>query len=101
MGAVHGVNPFIFATLYFITVPAFWFSIGWIVRNLKHGKSLWWPVLLTALSQGACYIYMFTVGENLPVWVYGLAFFLISVAGIQTWRKVNLKLKTADENVRL
>lgn len=69
-GAQYGVDPFVFALLYFGTIPISLWSFAYLVKNFRAGKSIFFPVLGMSLSFIGTYIYLFWVGRNIPWWVW-------------------------------
>jgi pyruvate/2-oxoglutarate dehydrogenase complex dihydrolipoamide dehydrogenase (E3) component len=74
----YGVNPLVFAVIYVGTIPLYTASIGWVVRRLLRGRSYLLPGALAGLFYLSSYLYVFAVGRNLPLWVYGLMLVMIS-----------------------
>lgn len=87
----YGVNPFIFAALYFGTVPIFWASLYYLVKNYRNKKPLLLPLTGLLTTQLACYIYLFSVGRDMPLWVYGLVAVLIVAGLVRTWKTTQRK----------
>jgi hypothetical protein len=55
-------------------------------------------VLATALCVLSAYIYLFTAGENVPLWVYALAVGLIGYSTYSTVQTVRKKaVETPDD----
>jgi len=95
LGAQYGVNPVIFGSISVGAIPLFWASVAWLVQNLRQGRSPFLPVVATSLCVLSAYIYLFTAGENLPLWVYALAVGLLGYSAYSTIRTV--REKTASE----
>jgi len=93
----YGVNPLIFAFLYFSTVPLFWISVVYLGKHIKQKKPLVMPLAGIAVSQLLCYIYLFSAGHDLPIWAYAIATFLIIYTLYMTWLGINKKLKMEME----
>jgi hypothetical protein len=93
---VYGVNLFVFALLYFTTIPLFWASLGKLVRNIRRRQPLLWPTVGVAISQIACYLYLFIDGEGLPRWIYFAAFALIFIGAYKSWLYITTKLKLRE-----
>lgn len=89
----YGVNPLIFGFLYFVTVPTFWVSLIYLGRNLRQQRPLLIPVTGIVASQLLCYIYLFSVGKNLPLWVYVLVTGLILYGAWKTWKSVRNRME--------
>jgi hypothetical protein len=60
------VNPLIFGAIYVGAIPFFFFSLVWLVRNIRKKKSIVIPVLLTGFFFISAYLYLIIVGENIP-----------------------------------
>ena len=97
LGAQYGVNPIIFGSIYVGAIPFFTLSLGWLVRNMRQKK----PVALPALSAGfffiSAYLYLLIVGQNIPVWVYGVVALLIAFGIYTTVNKVRSQVRTSEE----
>jgi CHASE2 domain-containing sensor protein len=83
LGREYGVNPVIFGSLYVGSIPFFTLSLGWVIKNLRQGKPIAIPLLLTGIFFISAYLYLVIVGENIPVWVY-LVIIGMTVFGIVT-----------------
>jgi len=70
LGTEYGVNPVIFGSLYVGSIPFFTLSLGWVIKNIRQGKPIAIPLLLTGIFFISAYLYLVIVGENIPVWVY-------------------------------
>ena len=46
-GEKYGVNPVIFGIIYFGAIPFFSFSVAWLVRNARSGRSVIIPIIST------------------------------------------------------
>lgn len=86
-GEQYGVNPLIFALLYFGTIPLSLLSFSFLIRNFQRKKSLFFPILGMSLSFIGTYIYLFIVGKNIPIWVWCL------IVGIMIYGSYILILK--------
>lgn len=87
-GEAYGVDPIIFALLYFGTIPLSLLSFSLMVRNYRKGRSIFWPVMLAFLCFIGTYVYLFIVGRNIPIWVYGLVLLMMSYSGWQIYQKI-------------
>jgi hypothetical protein len=96
LGAQYGVNPIIFGSISVGAIPFFWASVAWLVRNLRHGRPIFLPVMATSLCVLSAYIYLFIAGENLPVWVYALVIGLIGYSAYSTVTTVRQKATAGD-----
>lgn len=88
LGRAYGVDPVIFGSIYVATIPFFWGSVAWIVRNARCGRSVTVPAVSTCFFMVAAYVYPFWVGENLPLWTYLAVGGCVAYCGITTLRKV-------------
>jgi hypothetical protein len=66
LGEKYNVNPAIFSAIYLGTIPFFFASLGWLVRNIKKNKPVVIPVLCTGLFFISAYLYLIIVGKNIP-----------------------------------
>jgi len=94
LGRAYGVDPVIFGSIYVTTVPFFWASVAWLVRNARAGSPITLPVCSTSFFTIAAYAYPFAVGENLPVWIYLVAVGCIVCCGLSTVRTVRKAART-------
>lgn len=95
LGEPYGVNPVIFGSIYVGAVPFFWVAIAWLARNIKQKRSIVGPVLMAGGCAVSAYVYLIFVGQNVPVWVYGLIAAIIGYALYATWQKVQEKRQEA------
>jgi len=96
LGEQYGVNPIIFGSISVGAIPFFWLSVAWLVRNVRRGRSPFFPVLATSLCVLSAYIYLFIAGENLPIWVYALVIGLIGYSAYSTVQTVRKKTSSAS-----
>ena len=96
LGTSYGVNPFIFATIYVGAIPFFTVSIGWLVRNLRSGRSATLPILSAGFFFISAYLYLLIAGRNIPLWVYGLIVALLAFGAWSTVKKV--RKQTAEDH---
>lgn len=103
LGEPYGVNPFIFGGIYVGAVPFFWLAIAWLVYNIRRKKSVVGPILMAGGCAVSAYVYLIIVGENVPLWVYGLLVAIIGYALFATWQKVHAKMNevTKEHNKEL
>ena len=93
LGEPYGVDPIIFGSIYVGAIPIFWLAIIWLVRNIKQKRSVTGPVILACSCAISAYVYLIFVGENVPMWVYGLIVAIIFYAIYSTLNKVKQKKK--------
>jgi len=88
--ATHGVNPEIFAIIYFAGVIPFWLSIYKIIAGIKKGSTA--QVRTFGLILGviilAPFTYVAVFGRNLPFWFWIVAFMVISYSTLSVIRRV-------------
>lgn len=77
--SAYGVDPFIFAFLYFGLAPLVWVSAGLTVRNLKSQKPVGLLLVIFIVTFLSPYVYIVYAGKNLSIWVYLI---IIGLAGI-------------------
>ena len=70
LGGQYGVNPIIFGSLYVGSIPFFTLSLGWVIKNIRKGRPITLPVILTGIFFISAYLYLVVVGKNIPFWVY-------------------------------
>lgn len=97
LGANYGVNPLIFGAIYVGAIPFFSFSIGWLIRNYRKGKSVILPALSAMFFFISAYIYLIFAGKNVPVWVYAVVVLLVVFGAWSTVRKVTTQLRGTEE----
>jgi len=88
--ANHGVNPIIFAVIYFAGVIPFWLAIYKIIAGLRN-KNLF-QVRTFGIILGiviiAPFIYVALFGRNLPFWFWGIAALLIGYSAFSALRRI-------------
>lgn len=96
LGANYGVNPLIFGGIYVGAIPFFSFSIAWLIRNFRRGKSIVFPALTATFFFISAYIYLIFAGKNVPVWVYGVVVLLIIFGAYSTLKKVRRQINETE-----
>lgn len=91
----YGVDPLVFGSISIGAIPLFWLSVAWLVRNVRQGRALFFPVMATALCVLSAYIYLFIAGENLPPWVYALVIGLVGYSAYSTVHTVRKKSRAS------
>ena len=91
LGEPYGVDPVIFGSIYVGAIPFFWVAIAWLVYNIRHNKPVTGPVIMACGCAISAYVYLIIVGENVPLWVYGLIAAIIVYAIYSTLKKVKKK----------
>lgn len=94
LGATYGVDPIIFGSIYVGAIPFFSASVAWLIRNLRLGHSTVMPTLSASFFLVSAYLYLFAVGENLPLWVYLFVAGMVGYGMVATVQKV----RTATPN---
>lgn len=97
LGENYGVNPLIFGAIYVGAIPFFSFSIGWLIRNFRKGKSVVLPAVSAMFFFISAYIYLIFAGKNVPIWVYGVVVVLVVFGAWSTIRKVRTQLRSMEE----
>ncbi len=97
LGENYGVNPLIFGAIYVGAIPFFSFSIGWLIRNYRKGRSIVVPSLSAMFFFISAYIYLIFAGKNVPVWVYGFVILLIILGAWSTIRKIKTRIQDVEE----
>lgn len=95
LGAVYGVNPWIFGAIYVGAIPFFLLSIGWLVKNARAGKSTVLPTMLAGFFFVSAYIYLAITGRNIPVWVWIFLAALVVYGAWSTIRDTRRKIAAA------
>ena len=93
LGDDYGVNPLIFGAIYVGAIPFFSFSIGWLIRNYRLGKSVVFPAIAALFFFISAYIYLIFAGKNVPFWVYGIVILLVVFGAYSTVKKVKGQVK--------
>ena len=89
-GQEYGVDPLIFAILYFGTIPFSLLAFSALVRRYRRGRSIYLPLLVMFLCYIGTYVYLFWVGRQIPAWVYGLVVAVMLYSGFLLVRKVRV-----------
>ena len=92
LGENYGVKPLIFGAIYVGAIPFFSFSVGWLIRNYRKGKSVALPALSAMFFFISAYIYLIFAGKNVPFWVYGIVILLVVFGVWSTIKKVRKQL---------
>jgi hypothetical protein len=86
----YGVNPVIFAIIYFAGVIPFWLSIYKIIaglKNKKFGQVRTFSIVLGIIII-APFTYVAIFGHNLPLWFWIVAAIVISYSIYSIIRKI-------------
>jgi hypothetical protein len=99
----YGVNPVIFAIIYFGCTVPFWFSIYKIIAGLKkkdHRQVRAFGIML-ALAIIAPFVYVAMFGHSIPVWFWMIAAALILYSAFTVLRRFGLGSGTGrSKNLR-
>ena len=95
LGENYRVNPIIFGAIYVGAIPFFWLAIGWLVRNIRHKKSIVLPVMAMCSCAISSYIYLIIVGQNVPGWVYVFIAAMVLYGVYASLAKAREKMKEA------
>ncbi len=91
LGEKYHVNPLVFGGIYVGAIPFFLLSLGWVIRRLREHKSVVLPILLTGFFFISAYLYLIIVGQNIPIWVYGVIAALVGYGAYAAYQKVQKK----------
>ena len=92
LGEKYRVNPIIFFAIHVFATPLFLFSVAWLIKNLKKGVSILFPIAFVLLFFNAANIYLVFVGQNIPFWIYGIIGFITLFSGYITYKKIKKKI---------
>ncbi|MEO0215962.1 MAG: hypothetical protein ABIL70_07230 [candidate division WOR-3 bacterium] len=86
----YGVNPVIFAIIYFAGAPFFWWAIYKIVTGLKKKDMVQVRTfgVVLALTTIAPFVYVAIFGHNVPVWFWFFALAVVSYTAFSVFRRV-------------
>ena len=89
----HGVNPIVFAVIYFASVIPFWLSIYKIIAGLKNKNFTQVRTfgIILGLIIIAPFSYVALFGRNLPLWFWVIA---VIVIGYSTYSVIK-RIKSA------
>lgn len=88
LGAVYGVNPIVFGSIYIGAIPFFTLSLAWLIKSIKNKKPIAVPVILTGFFFISAYLYLIIAGKNIPVWVYVFIALLVLFGVYSTLNKI-------------
>jgi hypothetical protein len=94
LGKDYGVDPLVFGIIYIGTVPPFWASLAWMVRNARLKKPITLPAAVTGFFFIASYLYVAVAGRNLPWWIYGIIVFLAVAGGVTTVWEIRKRIQS-------
>lgn len=93
MGVEHNVNPFLFAVLYFGTIPPYMGSMVWAVKNHKKQKDITLPIISTLFFFVLPGLYIIIFGRNVAWWVYLIIAFIILFGSMSIFQKMKAKIE--------
>ena len=73
-------------------IPFFLFSIAWLVRNARAGRSTVLPTLSAGFFFVSAYLYLAIVGRDIPVWVWIFLAALVAYGAFSTIRDTRRKI---------
>ncbi|MEO1713320.1 MAG: hypothetical protein AAFU60_08295 [Bacteroidota bacterium] len=87
-GNQYGVDPLIFALLYFGTIPFNIYALFWLGQRMRERNSPVPPLLLLFFSWVGTYVYLFSVGKNIPTWVYTVVILVMVGSAVYTTKRI-------------
>jgi len=88
-GADYGVNPLIFALLYFGTIPLSLLCFRRLVLNIAARKPWFWQAFGMFICFIGTYIYLFLAGKNIPTWVWYLVIIVMIASALRVAFQIN------------
>ena len=98
LGGHYGVNPALFAVLYFAHHPLFWGTMAWLAARVRRKKPTAAVVALGVFFWFLPYSYVFVFGRGLPWWVYALAAAAVAVGGTHAVKEIRRRLSAGPES---
>lgn len=89
LGDEYGVNPVVFAIIYFGAFPFLALSIAWLVRNRKRSRPIHFPLISVGFWSVSAYLYLIIAGRNIPLWVLGVIAGLVISCSWRLLRKIS------------
>jgi hypothetical protein len=89
----YGVNPIWFIAIYIGSTPLFLISLYYTVKFYRNSKPLWLPLSGLFVGQFACYAYLFSVGRDLPLWVYFFVIMTVAWGLFRTVKQIRRKIR--------
>lgn len=93
LGEKYNVNPYIFGAIYVGAIPFFTISLGWLIKRIKNKESIILPSLSAGFFFISAYIYLIIVGQNVPLWVYGIIIIMVLYGIFSTIKKIKNRVK--------
>ncbi len=92
LGEKYSVNPIVFLSIHVLATPPFLFCVAWLIKNIKKGTSILFPISFVLFFFNAANIYLVLVGKNIPVWIYTVIGLLTLFSGYVTYKKIKKKI---------
>jgi ABC-type Co2+ transport system permease subunit len=92
LGEAYNVDPIVFGSIYVGAIPLFLLSVTWLVRNHKEKKSTVLPTLAAGSCFVSAYVYLLIVGNNVPLWVYGVIVLLLGYGAYSSIKSIRKKI---------
>lgn len=94
----HGVNPYVFITLYLISVPIFYYPLIYLKRIAKTRndketikKYAVRGIIISSTAYVIPLVYVLVFGRNLPLWLVLVVCLIVFANILVVVRKYNLK----------
>ena len=88
-----GVNPWVFAALYVVTLPPGWYGtwrvVGALRRRNQRALRAW--AVVVGIMALAPYGYVLIAGRNLPLWFYPILGGVLVISTYEVVRKIRRK----------
>ena len=91
-GDAHGVNPWVFGTLYLIHHPLFWGTMAWLAVCVRRKRPVAVLVILGVVFWTMPYAYILLFGRGLPWWAYAVALVFLAVGGLHVVKEIQKRL---------
>ncbi len=92
LGKKYSLDPFVFLAIHVLATPPFLFSVSWLIKNLKKGKSTLFPIAFALLFFNAANIYVVVAGKNIPFWIYSIIGLMTLFSGYIAYKKIKKKI---------
>lgn len=92
IGTQYGVDPLLFAVLYFAHHPLFWGTMAWLAARVRAKKPVAGVIVLGVFFWFLPYTYVFVFGRGLPWWIYAAAGLAIAVGGTHAVREIRKRM---------
>lgn len=97
LGDKYGVDPLIFGSIYVGAIPLFTLSLAWLGRNYRDNRSIILPAFCAMGCFISAYLYVIVIGQNVPLWIYGIVILMIAYGIYSTYRKVRIRIKDFNQ----